>query len=440
MTPETPSAPHWSDPRPPLGVSSPEAADRPILEVPSDVWEDAFSGYRVRSQEAALRDELRGGSHVLVLINQGLGGDVLSRVTRAVASARGNMVSSMASYLFGVLAAVFVVELEHGDAVSLELGVEALRAQVDGVDINLLDAPERTGFRSFTPHARLVLVVPEQTGFVAKVADALFRSDANVERFAAWVSGPAGNHRTCVVMLEIATTSPHRPLGSVLANLEELVEESGGVLHEAEDASVSDESLARAGNSATHFVTVVGLDTPGLLARVTRPIVDLGGNIEGATEVSTQGYASIVLALSVSGDPEAMAAQLKAELDGALDQTAMLTQVQIGPTADSAFDGMEIAHLTFAHDDEVGLLAAVCEALEGLEVRIVRLGSKITTPTAVQCTIQVEMALPPHVSIAVVQAAMASLTDDAKSDFAILPGPMPPGSSAVPMPLIGHPS
>ncbi|MPZ72508.1 MAG: ACT domain-containing protein, partial [Nitriliruptorales bacterium] len=80
-------------------------------------------------------------------------------------------------------------------------------------------------------------------------------------------------------------------------------------------------------------VTAVGADRPGIIARVTKVLLDHGGNLQDSTMTILGGQFAIVLLVDTAVD----AAAVETDLAAATEDLGLVVAVRpVGPGSDSA--------------------------------------------------------------------------------------------------------
>src|SRR5688572_10850866 len=80
-------------------------------------------------------------------------------------------------------------------------------------------------------------------------------------------------------------------------------------------------------------VTAIGADRPGIIARVTRVLLEHGGNLEDSTMTILRGHFAIMLLVRTDADPVALESELA---DATADLGLVVTVRPVGEGAQSA--------------------------------------------------------------------------------------------------------
>jgi glycine cleavage system transcriptional repressor len=135
-------------------------------------------------------------------------------------------------------------------------------------------------------------------------------------------------------------------------------------------------------------VTAVGADRPGIIARVTRVLLDAEGNLEDSSMTILGGQFAIVLLVETDADP----AQLQSALADATADIGLFVSVQpVGHGSDSA----PPSHiLTVYGTDRPGIVHAAAETLADLDVNVTDLTTRVLEGEQPVYAMHVEVSLP----------------------------------------------
>ena len=159
-----------------------------------------------------------------------------------------------------------------------------------------------------------------------------------------------------------------------------------------------------------HFaISVIGRDRPGIVAAVTRTLLDHGANIEDSQSTILRGH--FTMTLIVSAPDEVDEALLRADLErtaGALRlEAATLSEV-----SDAESGAVEPSHIVTVYGvDHPGIVHAVAALLAEREVNITDLTTRLVEGGVAQplYAMMLEVALPAGLTDADLSPALAEL-------------------------------
>jgi glycine cleavage system transcriptional repressor len=153
-------------------------------------------------------------------------------------------------------------------------------------------------------------------------------------------------------------------------------------------------------------VTAVGRDRPGIVAGLTGPLVDLGGNVQDCRASILAGSFAIALAMAV---PDAVGPeQARAALEPVAREMGLV--VWVGD-ADDPREGSagERCVVSVYGEDRPGIVHAVSAAMAGGGVNILDLSSRAVGDPCIY-TLAVEAELPPGMTAAGLRALLLPVT------------------------------
>ena len=151
-------------------------------------------------------------------------------------------------------------------------------------------------------------------------------------------------------------------------------------------------------------LTATGHDRPGIVAAVTRVLLDHGVNIEDAEMAILRGHFAIMLVLSAPC--EIGEAQLREELQ-AVGRELPLEAVTLSAVEQLAGGSPEPTHaITVYGADRPGIVHGVAEALARHEVNVVDLSTRIVGDDPIYVML-LDVALPPSLDKAALDELLA---------------------------------
>lgn len=118
-------------------------------------------------------------------------------------------------------------------------------------------------------------------------------------------------------------------------------------------------------------VTAVGADRPGIIARVTKVLLDHGGNLQDSTMTILGGQFAIVLLVDTAVD----AAALEGDLAGATEDLGLVVTVR--PVGPGAYSAAPTHMLSVYGADRPGIVHAVAAALAERSVNVTDLTTRV---------------------------------------------------------------
>lgn len=154
----------------------------------------------------------------------------------------------------------------------------------------------------------------------------------------------------------------------------------------------------------TFVLAATGRDRPGIVAAVTRVLLDHGVNIEDAEMAILRGHFAIVLVLSAPD--ELGEAQLREELE-AVGRELPLEAVTLSAVEQLAGEPPEPTHAISVYGaDHPGIVHGVAEALARHEVNVVDLSTRVVGDDPIYVML-LEVALPPSLDKAALDELLA---------------------------------
>jgi glycine cleavage system transcriptional repressor len=140
------------------------------------------------------------------------------------------------------------------------------------------------------------------------------------------------------------------------------------------------------------WLTAIGRDRPGIVARIAKVLLEHGLNIEDSQMRILGGRFSMMLLLRGAASEEALYRDLLAT-----GRDLGLDYIYVHPISEADAAPPKPTHVAVLYGiDKPGQVAAVAERLADLEVNITGLETRIDGPTSVQ---EVELVVPEHVDI-----------------------------------------
>lgn len=135
-------------------------------------------------------------------------------------------------------------------------------------------------------------------------------------------------------------------------------------------------------------VTAVGADQPGIIARVTKVLLEAGGNLEDSSMTILGGQFAIVLLVAAETAP----AQLEASLTSATADLGLVVSVRaVGPGTDSA----PPTHILSVYGaDRPGIVHAAAQTLADHSVNVTDLTTRVIEGEQPVYAMHVEVSLP----------------------------------------------
>jgi glycine cleavage system transcriptional repressor len=136
-------------------------------------------------------------------------------------------------------------------------------------------------------------------------------------------------------------------------------------------------------------VTAIGADRPGIIARVTRVLLEHGGNLEDSTMTILRGHFAIMLLVRTDADPVALESELA---DATADLGLVVTVRPVGEGAQSA----PATHVLSVYgSDRPGIVHAVTQVLADRAVNVTDLETRVLGGEKPVYAMMLEVALPP---------------------------------------------
>lgn len=170
-------------------------------------------------------------------------------------------------------------------------------------------------------------------------------------------------------------------------------------------------------------VSAIGRDRPGIVAALTRVLLDFGGNIEDSQMSILRGHFAVMLIVALpeaDGEPEPASAKVE-ELGRRLDEVKRrldLEAIAVSPVDDLAGTAPEPSHIiTLYGADHPGIVHSAAAVLAEREISITGLETKLTgEPAAALYVMLIEIAAG-EADIAELEAAMTAAGKEAGLEF-----------------------
>ena len=166
-------------------------------------------------------------------------------------------------------------------------------------------------------------------------------------------------------------------------------------------------------------LAVTGRDRPGIVAAVTRVLLDHELNIEDAEMAILRGHFAVMLVLAAPAELDE--ASLRADLDGVRVATP-LESVSLTEVAGLAADSPAPSHAISVYGaDHPGIVNGVAQALAGSEVNVVGLSTRVVgeeggDPVYVML---LEVALPPSLDEAGLEELLSLVAAEQGVDVSV---------------------
>jgi glycine cleavage system transcriptional repressor len=159
-----------------------------------------------------------------------------------------------------------------------------------------------------------------------------------------------------------------------------------------------------------------GRDRPGIVAAVTRVLLDHGVNIEDAEMAILRGYFAIVLVLSAPD--ELGEAQLRAALD-AVGNELPLETVTLSAVEQLTSESPEPTHAISVYGaDHPGIVHGVAETLARHEVNVVDLSTRVVGDDPIYVML-LDVTLPPSLDEAALDELLARVGQQLGVDVSV---------------------
>jgi glycine cleavage system transcriptional repressor len=136
-------------------------------------------------------------------------------------------------------------------------------------------------------------------------------------------------------------------------------------------------------------VTAVGADRPGIIARVTKVLLDHGGNLQDSTMTILGGQFAIVLLVEAAADAQGLERDLVAETQ---DLGLVVAVRPVGPGTDSP----PPTHMLSVYGaDRPGIVHSVAQALAERSVNVTDLTTRVLEGERPVYAMLLEISLPP---------------------------------------------
>lgn len=134
-------------------------------------------------------------------------------------------------------------------------------------------------------------------------------------------------------------------------------------------------------------VTTIGVDRPGIIAQVSKVLLDRGGNVTDSRMTILGGHFAIMLLVDVEADHDELAHALDAETD--VDLTVTVT-----PSGISATPQAPTHRVSVYATDRPGLLHGVSRALADLGVNVTDLSTQVLAGEGAVYVMLLQVELP----------------------------------------------
>jgi glycine cleavage system transcriptional repressor len=139
-----------------------------------------------------------------------------------------------------------------------------------------------------------------------------------------------------------------------------------------------------------YAVTVIGSDRPGMVARTTRILAELGLNLTDSTMTRLRGQFAITLVCAGTASLE----QIQEALGGLTEDGSLVAMAQTVPAVDAAVDPGDHYLLTVHGADRLGIVAALTEVVSKAGGNVTDLTTRLVGDLYV---VVAEVDLPPTV-------------------------------------------
>jgi glycine cleavage system transcriptional repressor len=172
---------------------------------------------------------------------------------------------------------------------------------------------------------------------------------------------------------------------------------------------------------ASYVLSVTGSDRPGIVAAVTRVLLDHELNLEDAEMAILRGHFAVMLVLEAPGSLDEAA--LRADLDRVQSEvpldTVSLTEVPaLGARAATASHSISVYGA-----DHPGIVHGVAEALAGAAVNVVDLSTRVVGEDTGEplYVMLLDVALPEGLDEAGLEALLARVAEEQGVDASVRP-------------------
>ena len=166
-------------------------------------------------------------------------------------------------------------------------------------------------------------------------------------------------------------------------------------------------------------VTAVGLDRPGIVAAVTKVLVEHGCNLEDTSMTILRGHFAMMLVVAAPPDVDAPA--LEASLAGAA-RDLVVTVRPIDEEAGEPSPAGETWTVSVYGADRPGIVYGVASLLADLGVNIVDLTTRVIgEPAHPVYAMLLDVTIPPRVEAAALQARLEALAASLGVDCSLHP-------------------
>ena len=157
---------------------------------------------------------------------------------------------------------------------------------------------------------------------------------------------------------------------------------------------------------ASYAITSIGVDRPGIVAAVTRVLLDLGCNLEDTAMSILRGQFAMVMVVAAPG------ASTAADLERAIvegtagfDLVTAVREVHDAASADEVTDGSPYTVVVYG-PDHPGIVHVVASTLAGLGVNITDVTTRVSGAGGALYSMVMEVVLPSGVAAGDVESAL----------------------------------
>ena len=162
--------------------------------------------------------------------------------------------------------------------------------------------------------------------------------------------------------------------------------------------------------TTTLAVTAIGTDRPGIVAAVTRALVDHGCNLEDTSMSILRGQFAMVLV--VAAPPGLDAATLEEALAAAAPDLVVAVRTLAGPGATAADDPGDRWTVVVYGADHPGIVHGIATVLADAGANIVDLTTRVTGEPKPIYAMVMEVALPPDLTGATLEERLTAAASE----------------------------
>jgi glycine cleavage system transcriptional repressor len=166
-------------------------------------------------------------------------------------------------------------------------------------------------------------------------------------------------------------------------------------------------------------VTAIGRDRPGIVAAVSRALLDLDGNIEDSQMSILRGHFAVMLVVRV---PDPISAEELADHLGPVREQLGLEAITCNPIDELEAVMDPATHVVTVYGaDHPGIVNAISNALAELDVNITDLETRLTGPDDNPLyTMVIEVAVG-EADVGLVQASLRAVAERESVEFSLRP-------------------